>query len=408
MRSILTPVSPLRLMAQTRLRSLLATVLLCGAGCREKTATERGPAAAARTMASACRSDSLEQALRTTLFRMHERNRVPGISAAVFAPASGSLVTATVGVTSLESGRALLPSDRFLAGSVGKTFFAALALRAASRGELPLDTPVSSRLPQARVPAFAWITPRMLLSHTSGIGEYDAVFMTALVREPLRVRVRDDWLSVLQRTPPKREDAGRFRYSDLNYVVLALLLDATYPQGAYDAIDRAFLTPLGLTATAPSITPAIRNLVTGYDGAGSMFGRDAMVSNGALVYNPQFEWGGGGFVSTPSDLARWLAAFRGGQAFPDTLWAAVVARPAGVADSAREWRGMGVHVGPGTLGAHVGHSGYMPGYVSWVRWYDSLGLSISIQANASDTLRLPDDGFAWVDTIAGRIGVRCR
>ncbi|MBC7841916.1 MAG: beta-lactamase family protein [Gemmatimonadaceae bacterium] len=354
-----------------------------------------------------CDSDSLESALSGVLVAMHARNAVPGISVGIFAPALGRSVTATIGVSDLVRGRQLTPSDRFLAGSVGKTFFAALALRAASRGSFALDAPISRLLPAVRIAAFQWITPRMLLTHTSGIGEYDATFMTSLLDEPLRVRTTDDWLDVLRRQPPARGKAGQFRYSDLNYVVLAIVLDALEPGGAYAAIDRELLRPLGMSGTEASTRPSLDQLVTGYDGPASMFGRDDMLVDGSLIYNPQFEWGGGGFISTPSDLARWMWAFRAGRAFPDSLWPQVVARPPGVSDTSQSWRGMGVHVGRSALGAHVGHSGYMPGYVSWVRWYESLDVSIAMQANAADTVRLRDDGFDWLDSIAKRVGDRC-
>lgn len=354
-----------------------------------------------------CNTDSLTSAVAAVLQTMHARNPVPGISAALFAPALGRTVTATDGVSSEVAGHTLTSSDRFLAGSIGKTFFAALALRAASEGLLSLDAPVESLLPGTRIDAFRWITSRMLLTHTSGIGEYDSEFMTALVKAPLRARSLRDWLDVVRRHPPARAEAGQFRYSDLNYVVLAMVLESRVVGGTYASIEREFLHPLKLSATEPSVRPRIERLVTGYDGPQSMFGRDAMLVDGALVYNPQFEWGGGGFVSTPADLAMWMAAFRNGRAFPDSLWPQVIARPPGVPDSATSWRGIGVHVGRGALGAHVGHSGYMPGYVSWVRWYDSLHVSIAMQVNAADSARLRDDGFDWLDSIARGFGLRC-
>ncbi|MEO5588183.1 MAG: serine hydrolase domain-containing protein [Gemmatimonadaceae bacterium] len=211
-------------------------------------------------------------------------------------------VTTTTGNSAIMNGHLLTANDRFLAGSAGKTFFAALALRLAGTGTLSLDAPVVRYLPDAAIPAFAWITPRMLLSHLSGIGEYDGAFMTSLIKEPLRPREQGDWLNVIRRNPPVRVDAGKFRYSDLNYVALAMVRDTVTPSGAYAAINTAFLQPLGLTATVPSTAPRIAGLVTGYDGSGSMFGRDAMMENGSLVYNPQFEYGGGGFASTPRDL----------------------------------------------------------------------------------------------------------
>lgn len=195
----------------------------------------------------------------------------------------------------------------------------------------------------------------MLLTHTSGIGEYDVEFMTSLVCEPLRERTARDRLGVIRRYPPIKSDAGKFRYSDLNYVVLAMVLDGRVTDGAYCAIDSAFLQPLGLAHTWPSVTPRIDGLVEGYEDANSLFGTATTMRDGALIRNPQFECGGGGFVSTPRDLARWMAALRQGTAFPDTLWPAAVAKPAGVADTAHHRRGMGMAF-PTLVWAVVGRS----------------------------------------------------
>lgn len=388
--------------------SMAAVVLV---GCESRNSDAQNDAAAARAdqaSAPACTTDSVSRLLLTTLTSMHSRNPVPALSAAIQVPSRmAAPATAVTGVVSLPNGRPLNDNDRFLAGSVGKTFFAALALRRASRGQLQLDDPLSKLLPTANVPAFAWITPRMLLTHTSGIGEYDGAFMGALVSEPLRPRTTSDWLGVIQRHPPAQSEAGTFRYSDLNYVVLAMVLDAGEPDGAYLAIDSAYLQPLGLTHTAPSVTVRIDGLVSGYEDVNSLFSTDAMVRNGALIYNPQFEWGGGGYVSTPRDLVKWMVALRQGAAFPDTLWSSVIAKPAGVADTARHWRGMGVHVDSGALGMTFGHSGYMPGYVSWMRWYERLGVSVALQTSATDPARLVDDGFDWMDSMAVAVSAQC-
>ena len=368
------------------------------------------PAERAPAIPATCAPITAESVLTRTLHRMHARNAVPGLSAAlVFGDAPERVVTSSVGRVALASAaRALTSDDRMLAGSVGKTFWAALALRRASTGALDLDAPVRQVLPAARIPSFAWITPRMLLRHTSGIGEYDRVFMTSLVREPQRVRTWDDWLGVLRRQPPPARDTGRFRYSDLNYVVLAMLLDGGEPGRAYRDIETELLRPLQLDGTVPALTSRIPGLVAGHDGATGLFGRDVMLDGDTLVYNPQFEWGGGGFASTPRDLARWMMALRLGRAFPDSLWAMVVARPPGVSDTAQHWRGMGVHVDLGPLGAMYGHSGYMPGYVSWMRWYERDRVAVSLQANAVDSVRLSDDGFAWTDSVVVALRAACR
>ena len=45
-----------------------------------------------------------------------------------------------------------------------------------------------------------------------------------------------------------------------------------------------------------------------------------MIVNGKFAINPQFEWTGGGYVSTAHDLARWAKMIYEGKAFsPDLL-----------------------------------------------------------------------------------------
>ncbi len=150
-----------------------------------------------------CDTAQLNERTKALVQRMHARNPVPGISVAIVAPGMfPGAVTAVHGVRSLASGDSLTSSDRFLAGSVGKMFFAGLALRDAGNGRLSLDAPVATFLPASGIAAFAWITPRMLLKHTGGIGEYDRPFMDALIREPARERQTNDWLDVIRRHAP--------------------------------------------------------------------------------------------------------------------------------------------------------------------------------------------------------------
>jgi hypothetical protein len=85
----------------------------------------------------------------------------------------------------------------------------------------------------------------------------------------------------------------------------------------------------------------------------------------------------------------------------------VAARPAGTPDTVMSWRGIGVHRDSTGVGVTWGHSGYMPGYVSWVRWYDRYRLAAALQTNATDTLRLREDGFAWLDSLAAGVHRHC-
>src|SRR5262249_11705159 len=133
-----------------------------------------------------------------------------------------------------------------------------------------LDAPIArwldahawfERLPNARE-----LTPRMLLQHTSGLVryEFDPRFCAALAREPFRRWTSAEQIAFgLDRAAPVAAGAG-WEYSDTNYVVLALVLEALTGTDAFDEIERRFLAPLALTHTLRSRGKHIEGLAQGY------------------------------------------------------------------------------------------------------------------------------------------------
>jgi Beta-lactamase len=69
------------------------------------------------------------------------------------------------------------PTDRMLAGSVGKTFAAATALQLIKEGKIGLDDKIEKYLGReqwfARLPNAKDITIRQLMNHTSGLVRYE-------------------------------------------------------------------------------------------------------------------------------------------------------------------------------------------------------------------------------------------
>lgn len=69
----------------------------------------------------------------------------------------------------------LRPDDLLLAGSVGKTYVAAVALQLEREGRMRLEEPIATYLGRepwfSRLPNGAAITVRMLMNHTSGLDE---------------------------------------------------------------------------------------------------------------------------------------------------------------------------------------------------------------------------------------------
>ena len=153
----------------------------------------------------------------------------------------------------------------------------------------------------------------------------------------------------------------------------------------FDLVRTRFITPLSLSDTTPADTRALRHLAAGYTAADNPFQLPAKTldAQGDLQWHPALEWTGGGLVSTSQDLARWGSLLFTGQAMPGEylplLLETVPTKSA--ADSPRY--GLGVAVNTlADLGPVYGHAGWIPGYVSSLRYYPDIGVAVAFQINS--------------------------
>jgi D-alanyl-D-alanine carboxypeptidase len=131
--------------------------------------------------------------------------------------------------------------------------------------------------------------------------------------------------------------------------------------------------------------PRVDGLVPGYLGPQSPVG-NVLTADGTLVVNPEYEWAGGGYVSTAADLARWLSAYCRGELLPPKLWNQVVR---GV-DAPGGQCGLGLFIEHTPLGIAYRASGSFPGYRTEVVWYRDLDLAVAVQVNDSQADGLTD------------------
>ena len=87
--------------------------------------------------------------------------------------ANGESFGLAVGYSDRDAKTPLKPTDRMLAGSVGKTFASATALQLVREGKINLDEKVEKYLGSeawfSRLPNAKEITVRQLMNHTSGL-----------------------------------------------------------------------------------------------------------------------------------------------------------------------------------------------------------------------------------------------
>jgi D-alanyl-D-alanine carboxypeptidase len=330
---------------------------------------------------------------------------VPGVSLGVALP-DGVGFGLAAGWADTARHVALTPDALMLQGSVGKTYFGAVALQLVAEGALELDVTMASylegepwldHLPNARD-----VTVRQLMSHTSGIVRYELHpdFLRDLSTDPRRTFTPEERLAYLFDTEAPFAAGEGWDYSDTNYILVALLIERVTGNRAYDEIRRRLLEPLGLSRTVPSDGPRIPGLAQGYAGPRNPFGGfDDTLLEGALVLNPQFEWGGGGFASTAEDLARWMRHLQEGRAFdPELLGEYRTGVPAPLGPEASY--GLGVIMMRLPAGRAWGHSGFMPGYRTEAYFFPDHGFALALQVNTSSQGAFPPSPLRMLGDIA--------
>jgi len=345
-------------------------------------------AIAAATALPTASAQSIDQRLQARLDSLHQAGRFIGVSAGV-ALGDGRVIALASGMSDTTLETTLRPTDRMLAGSTGKTFFAALALRLVRDGRLDLDAPIARHLGREpwfdSLPNARTITVRQLMNHTSGLVRYELNprFLADLVAEPDRRFTPVEELRYLFGQPAAFPAGEGWDYSDTNYIVLATIVERVLGARAYDAILREFVRPLGLDGTIPQDGPVIPRLAQGYAGPGNPFGPfDAVLRDGRFAINPQFEWAGGGWATTGGDLARWAKALYEGVAIDSALLHREVLQgiPAKMLGPNARY-GLGVIIQQTPLGATWGHSGFFPGYLTEMRYYPAQRVAIAIMVN---------------------------
>ncbi len=114
-------------------------------------------------------------------------------------------------------------------------------MRLVESGKVDLDLPVERYLPRFQGPGKSAVTVRMLLNHTSGLRSYLPFFQLA--------RTRDSAITLLYREPLRRTPGALPEYSDLNFLLLGLLVERVTGDPLEQFVTREVLRPAGLVHT---------------------------------------------------------------------------------------------------------------------------------------------------------------
>ena len=332
---------------------------------------------------------ALKTALHLKLDEWHKAGSFPGATLGV-ALANGESFGLAVGFSDREAKTQMKPNDQMLAGSVGKTFAAATALQLIKEGKIGLDDKIEKYLGSeqwfSRLPNAKEITVRQLMNHTSGLVRYEfkEQFTKDLTANPDKVWKPAELVAYLLDEKPPFEAGKGWDYSDTNYIVLGMIIEKVTGRKFYDEANRRLIKPLKLPYTIPQDGPRLKGVVQGYAGPNNPFGgTDAMIVNGKFAVNPQFEWTGGGYVSTAHDLARWAKMFYEGKAFSADLLPQVLDGVAAPMLGRETKYGLCAIIRKTPAGTSYGHSGFFPGYMTDMMYFPEHRVAVAVQVNTS-------------------------
>ncbi|WP_152362510.1 serine hydrolase domain-containing protein [Microlunatus speluncae] len=195
----------------------------------------------------------IERWLDEQFARMVAAADIPGAAVAVLA--GDEALERAAGVLNLRTGVAATTDSVFQIGSITKVWTATLVMQLVDDGLLDLDAPVRTYLPNFRAAsdeASAVITPRHLLTHTSGLeGDF---FVEVGRGDDVIQRYCDEILpDVPQLFPP----GTLFSYCNTGFIMLGRIVEVLRKQHYNDVLLERLAEPLGLRAVSPRADDAI-------------------------------------------------------------------------------------------------------------------------------------------------------
>ena len=195
---------------------------------------------------------SFDQMLKETLEQAREKMKMPGLRAAVRLP-DGEVVKSSVGLADKEANLPLNNTIAMPGGSTGKTFVVTLSMLLVEDGVISLDDHASKypgdREWYQRVPNADAIKVRHLLSHLAGIGDYPGTrrhtfsMVWRVIRHGSAKFTPEELIGFAHRRKPYFPVGEGFRYSDVGYLILGRVIEASTNRTYFDLLKERILNP---------------------------------------------------------------------------------------------------------------------------------------------------------------------
>jgi D-alanyl-D-alanine carboxypeptidase len=327
-----------------------------------------GPAASAASPASIA-DPSVQLAVAATVQRDRMRyggkTPIPATIIGIWDDKGHSFVR-TFGYADLAKKTPASTADHFRIGSNTKTFVVSVLLQLVGEKKLTLDDPLSRFDVGVKVPNAQSITVRELCDMRSGLFEaYDTPHFAKLnwkLPPNFSPRMLVGWAA---RQKPYFAPNKGYHYSNTNYLLLGLIIEALTKDTVGNQIRKRLIEPYGLTQTSFPQTDAMPDpWARGYELDKARNWED--VSNTVPV---AFMGAAGAMISDPNDVRRWIKLFATGQAGGHATYHDLINCIPFLGNTSF---GLGITCSAGWYG----YTGALPGYNTGDYYSPSTGLTI--------------------------------
>jgi CubicO group peptidase (beta-lactamase class C family) len=156
-------------------------------------------------------------------------------------------------------------STKFMLGSISKPLTATLVLIQVQKGLLSLDSTVDSYLPEFKNNPAAKVTIRQLLTHTSGMPNYDVIsdFFPRISRQKY---TRGEYVKIYIDLPLAFKPGTQYAYSSWGYFTLGYIMERVTGKSYSDLMTKDIFEKAGMHNSGSYYhTQIVPNRATGYD-----------------------------------------------------------------------------------------------------------------------------------------------
>ena len=281
-----------------------------------------------------------------------------------------AVVRRAYGMADLEKKIAATPQTNYRLASVTKQFTATAILLLYQDSKLSLDDRIKRWLPSLPA-ALDSVTIRQLLTHTSGIIDYEDVIppgTTAQLHDADVLRLLESQDSTYFKPGTK------YQYSNSGYALLALIVERVSEKSFAAFLHDRIFAPLGMNHTVAfeDGVSTVSNRAFGYTMKDSAWTRKDQSTTSAVL-------GDGGIYSSIDDLVRWDAALYDSRLLSDAS-RKLAFSPQTPTDKPDVSYGFGWRI----TGETLWHSGETSGFRNVIVRYPARHLTVVILRNRDD------------------------